>query len=129
MIFQREGCCDFQDLAGRPKYVRIELGHLDRVSPSMRRPIDVKARFWVCCSCHDFPSFRLLLVINSTFCACATITWCPHSVSSRLIQGECVPVSMAMRLRGIFPKVCLIASGVLATFCSRMILPASSKTQ
>jgi hypothetical protein len=39
------------------------------------------------------------------------------------------PVSRAIRLRGIFPNVCFIASGVVATVCSRMILPASSKTQ
>src|SRR5439155_8295074 len=74
-------------------------------------------------------SFRLLLVINSTFCACATINSCLSSVNSRLTHGECVPVSRAIRLRGIFPNVCFIASGVVATFCSRRILPASSKTQ
>jgi hypothetical protein len=43
----------------------------------------------------------LLLVINCTFCACATSTSCPNSVNSRLTHGECVPVSRAMRLRGI----------------------------
>src|SRR6201987_2177028 len=78
-------------------------------------------------SCQS--SFRLLLVINSTFCACATIPACPNSVNTRLTHGEFVPVSRAIRLRGIFPNVCFIASGVVATFCSRMILPASSKTQ
>src|SRR5438046_1556350 len=72
-------------------------------------------------SLHDaLPiSFRLLLVINSTFCACATINSCLSSVNSRLTHGECVPVSRAIRLRGIFPNVCFIASGVVATFCSR----------
>jgi hypothetical protein len=50
-------------------------------------------------SCRS--SFRLLLLINCTFCACATSTWCPNSVNSRLTQGECVPVSRAIRLRGI----------------------------
>src|SRR6267142_4422824 len=78
-------------------------------------------------SCRS--SFRLLLVIHCTFCACATITSCPSSVTSRLTHGECVPVSSAMRLCGIFANVCFIASGVIATFCSRMIFPASSKTQ
>jgi hypothetical protein len=29
----------------------------------------------------------------------ATITSCPHSLSKGLIQGECVPVSSAIRLR------------------------------
>ena len=61
-------------------------------------------------------SFRLLLVINSTFCACATISSCPNSVNSRLTHGECVPVSRAMRLRAIFPNVCFIASGVVGYF-------------
>jgi hypothetical protein len=76
-------------------------------------------------SCRS--SFRLLLVINSTFCACATITSCRNSVNSRLTHGECVPVSRAIRLCGILPNACFIASGVVATFCSRMILPASPK--
>ena len=52
------------------------------------------------------------------------ITWCPNSVSSRLIQGECVPVSSAMRLRGIFQKVCFIASDVVGSFRSKMTWPA-----
>src|ERR1700716_3467357 len=76
-------------------------------------------------SCRS--SFRLLLVINCTFCACATITSCPSSVNSRLTHGECVPVSSAMRLCGILENVCFIASGVVGNFCSRMILPASKK--
>jgi hypothetical protein len=37
--------------------------------------------------------------INRTLCACATITSCPNSVSIRLIHGECIPVSSAMRQR------------------------------
>src|SRR5580692_9859566 len=78
-------------------------------------------------SCRS--SFRLLLVINCTFCACATSTSCSSSVNSRLAHGECVPVSRAMRLCGILENVSFIASGVVGTFCSRMILPASSKTQ
>lgn len=81
----------------------------------------------VCASCRS--SFRLLLVIHCTFCACATITSCPNSVSCRLTQGECVPLSSATRLRGIFPKVCLIASGVVGSFCSKTTWPASSLTQ
>src|ERR1700719_1342267 len=34
-----------------------------------------------------------------------------------------------MRLRGIFPKVCFIASGVVGSFCSKRTWPASSITQ
>jgi hypothetical protein len=44
-------------------------------------------------------------------------------VNSRLTHGECVPVSRVMRPCGIFENVCFIASGVIATFCSRMIFP------
>src|SRR5947199_10799371 len=39
------------------------------------------------------------------------------SFNSRLTQGECVPVSMAIRPHGIFSNICFIASGVVATFC------------
>ena len=74
-------------------------------------------------------SLRRLLTIKRTFCACATITSCPSAVKSRLTQGECVPVSIAMRQCAILPKVCFIASGVVASFCSRRISPASFKTQ
>jgi hypothetical protein len=74
-------------------------------------------------------SFRLLSPMRRTFRACATITSCPNSVNSRLTQGECVPVSRAMRLRGIFSNARLIASGVVGSFCSKMTSPASSRTQ
>src|SRR5215470_12978898 len=74
-------------------------------------------------------SFRRLLVIKRTFCACPTITSCPSAVNSRLTQGECVPVSIAMRHRGMLPNTCFIASGVVASLCSKMISPASFKTQ
>src|SRR5215467_1142179 len=53
----------------------------------------------------------------------------PSAVNSRLTQGECVPVSIARRHRGIFPKVCFIPSGVVGNFCSRVISPAAFKTQ
>ena len=36
-----------------------------------------------------------------TLRALATITSCPNALSKRLIQGECVPISSAIRLRGI----------------------------
>jgi hypothetical protein len=39
----------------------IALSSEDRgsgLTPSMRRPIDVKAHFWVCCSCPDFLSIQ-----------------------------------------------------------------------
>ena len=59
----------------------------------------------------------------------ATITSCPSSVNTRLTQGECVPVSIAMRLCGILRKVCFIVSGVVGSLSSRRISPASSKAQ
>src|SRR3974377_1924338 len=74
-------------------------------------------------------SFRRLLVIKRTFWACPTITACPSAVNNRLTQGECVPVSMAMRHRGMLLNTCFMASGVVATLCSKTISPASFKTQ
>ena len=46
------------------------------------------------------------------------ITSCPNSLSKRLIQGECVPISSAMRLRGIVPKNSCNAFAVVRTRCS-----------
>jgi len=48
--------------------------------------------------------FLALSPISRTWRACATITSCPNPLGNRLIQGECVPVSSAIRLRGIVPK-------------------------
>src|SRR5215470_12436758 len=48
---------------------------------------------------------------------------------SRLTQGECVPVSIAMRHRGRLPNTCFMASGVVASLCSKTISPASFKMQ
>jgi hypothetical protein len=61
--------------------------------------------------------------------AFATITSCPKSLSKRLIQGECVPISSAIRLRGMVPNAACRALGVLETFCSITMRPLSSKTQ
>ena len=43
-------------------------------------------------------SFLRLSPISRTLRALATITSCPHWRSKRLIQGECVPISSAIRL-------------------------------
>jgi hypothetical protein len=51
------------------------------------------------------------------------------SVSIRLIHGECIPVSSAMRQRGIPPNTSRTAFGVVLSLCSRTIEPASSNTQ
>jgi hypothetical protein len=59
----------------------------------------------------------------------ATITSCPNSLSTRLIQGECVPISSAMRLRGIASKTSRNAFAVVRSRCSNWIWPASSNTQ
>ena len=58
-----------------------------------------------------------------------TITSCPNSVNNRLTQGECMPVSRAIRLRAIPPNTSFMALGVVPSFCSRTIAPASSSTQ
>src|SRR5262249_968469 len=74
-------------------------------------------------------SLRLLLVIKGSVWACPTISSCPSAVNNRLTQGECVPVSIAMRHRGMLPNTCFMASGVVASLCSKTISPASFKTQ
>jgi hypothetical protein len=67
--------------------------------------------------------------IRRTLRACATIASCPSSGRRRLTHGECVPVSSAMRLRGIFPKIFFIASGLVLTLSSRMTSPDPLRTQ
>src|ERR1700726_1432009 len=74
-------------------------------------------------------SFLRLSPINRTLREFATITSCPKSLSIRLIHGECVPISSAIRLRGIVPKTPCSAFAVLRTLCSNWIWPASSTTQ
>jgi hypothetical protein len=53
----------------------------------------------VCASSRS--SFLRLSPISRTLRAFATITSCLNWLSKRLIQGECVPMSSAIRLRGI----------------------------
>src|SRR5678815_4705234 len=67
--------------------------------------------------------------INRTLRAWATITSCPNWLNNRLTQGECIPVSNAIRLRGTAPNTSFMAFGVVPSFCSRTIAPASSSTQ
>src|SRR5579863_4180098 len=74
-------------------------------------------------------SFLRLSPINRTLRAWATITSCPNSLRSRLIQGECVPVSSAIRLRGMAPKTSCNTFAVVRTRYSSCIRPASSSTQ
>ena len=74
-------------------------------------------------------SFRLLSPISRTLRACATMVSWPSSLSNRLTHGECVPVSIATRLRGIAAKISLIALGVVLTFCSSSTSPVASSTQ
>jgi hypothetical protein len=52
-----------------------------------------------------------------------------NSLSNRLTQGECIPVSSAIRQRGMLPNTSRIALGVVLTFCSSSTSPASSNTQ
>src|SRR5207237_6825446 len=46
-----------------------------------------------------------------------------------LTQGECIPVSNAIRLRGISPNTSLMVFGIVLSFCSRSTSPVSSSTQ
>src|SRR5579871_913740 len=85
------------------------------------------SRASVCASSRS--SFLRLSPISRTLRALATITSCPNSLSKRLIQGECVPISSAIRLRGIAPKTSCKAFAVVWTRCSNWIWPASSTTQ
>jgi len=57
------------------------------------------------------------------------ITSCPNSLSTRLTQGECIPVSNAIRLCAMAPNTSRMAFGVVPSFCSRTISPVSSNTQ
>jgi hypothetical protein len=59
----------------------------------------------------------------------ATVASWPNCVNSRLTQGECVPVSSAIRQPEILLKTCWISFGVVGTLCSRITLPVSSKMQ
>src|SRR5579864_4156035 len=81
----------------------------------------------VCASSRS--SFLRLSPISRTLRAFATITSCPKSLSKRLIQGECVPISSAIRLRGMAPKTSCNTFAVVRTRCSSCIRPASSSTQ
>src|SRR5215471_21541027 len=74
-------------------------------------------------------SFLRLSPISRTFRAFATITSCPHLLSKRLIQGECVPVSSVIRLRGIAPKISCNPFEVVRGRSSTWTRPASSNTQ
>ncbi len=74
-------------------------------------------------------SFFRLSPIKRTLRACATITSCPNSLNTRLTQGECIPVSRAIRLRGMASNLSFMAFGVVASFCSSSTSPASSSTQ
>jgi hypothetical protein len=53
----------------------------------------------------------------------------PSSLNKRLIQGECVPVSSATRLRGMAPKTSRNAFAFVQNLCSSCTWPASSNTQ
>jgi len=74
-------------------------------------------------------SLRRLFPIKRTLRACATITSCPNSLNHRLTHGECIPVSSAIRLRGILPNRSRMAFGVVLTFCSTPTSPVASRTQ
>src|SRR5262249_31067678 len=74
-------------------------------------------------------SFFRLSPISRTLRAFATITSCPNSLSKRLIQGEWVPISSPIRLRGMAPNTSRKAFAVVRTRCSSCMWPASSNTQ
>src|SRR5205807_9678785 len=74
-------------------------------------------------------SFRVLWLISLICRALATITSCPHPLSNRLIQGECVPTSSAIRQRPKAPHNCVIPFLVLGTLRSNSTLPSWSIAQ
>jgi hypothetical protein len=51
-----------------------------------------------------------------TLPAFATITSCPSSFNNRLTHGECIPLSSAMRQRGMAANLACRALGVVPTF-------------
>jgi hypothetical protein len=53
----------------------------------------------------------------------------PNSLNNRLTQGECMPVSRAIRLCGIAPNTSFMVFGVALSLCSSRTLPAASSTQ
>jgi hypothetical protein len=75
------------------------------------------------------PIVLLAAPISRTLRACLTITSCPNLLSKRLIQGECVPISSAIRLRGIAPKISCNAFALVRTRCSTCIWLASHTAQ
>jgi hypothetical protein len=74
-------------------------------------------------------SFFRLSPIKRTLRACATITSCPSPLNNRLTHGECIPVSNAIRLRGMAPNTSFMAFGVVLSFCSKITSPSASRTQ
>ena len=74
-------------------------------------------------------SFRRLSPIKRTFRAWATITSWPSAVNSRLTHGECAAVSRAIRLRGILPNTCFMASADVGSLRSKITSPTSFNTQ
>src|SRR5579863_4474675 len=89
--------------------------------------IDPASRAKACASSRS--SFFRLSPISRTLRAWATITSCPNSLRSRLIQGECVPVSNAIRLRGMAPKTSCNTFAVVRTRYSSCIRPAIQHTR
>src|ERR1019366_9228757 len=66
------------------------------------------------------------------YCTClafATITSWPSLSSNRLIHGECVPPSIAIRQRFLAPNVCSSAFLGVATHASFTPEPLLSRTQ
>ena len=100
--------------------LRCWIGRSNRGSTRTRRAS-------ICASIRSF--FRLLLLINCTCRALATITSCPKLFSSRLTHGEWVPTSIATRHGFIVAKTCVIASLVVPTLASRNTSPFSSSMQ
>jgi hypothetical protein len=68
-------------------------------------------------------SLRRLFPIKRTLRACATIASYPNSLDHRLTHGKCIPVSSAIRLRGILPNSSRMAFGVVLTFGSTPTSP------
>jgi hypothetical protein len=94
-----------------------------RFITALMQPRILRLRRLVMANADRFPDVGRSWTLRS----CATIASCPRSDRSRLAHGESVPVSSAIRLRGIFSKVFLIPSGLVVTFSSTITSPAPFK--
>jgi len=91
--------------------------------------LGLKAAIRASCSASRSSFFDSLSVMVGILRALATITWWPSCFSKRLIQGECVPHSSAMRRRAVPSKYRRKAASVLRTRSRSTTSPSLSTRQ